>query len=171
MKRALFVAMVVVGCARPVSLPRSHAVVTRTPRDEPAEASTEPATGDEVGPSAVAAAPPEEIDDDEAVSAFEGPVSYYSDALAGRPTASGEPYTPTELTAAHRRLPFGTRVRVTRLDTGASVIVRVNDRGPFGRRGRVLDLSRAAAEQLEMIERGVVDARVEVLADDPPPAP
>lgn len=93
----------------------------------------------------------------------EGQASYYSDALAGNSTASGEPYDPAALTAAHRTLPFGTRVRVTRLDKDLSVEVRINDRGPFGRRGRIIDLSRAAAERLEMIRAGVVRVRVEVL--------
>jgi len=99
----------------------------------------------------------------EASASFEGAVSYYADSLAGNSTASGEPYDPAELTAASRTLPFGTVLRVTRPDTGRSVIVRVNDRGPFGRRQRVLDLSRSAAEALDMIRRGVVDVRVEVV--------
>ena len=94
---------------------------------------------------------------------FQGAASYYHDSLAGRSTASGEPYEPTQYSAASRDLPFGTVLRIVRLDTGASVIVRVNDRGPFGRRRRVVDLSRAAAEQLDMIRRGVVQVRVEVL--------
>lgn len=94
---------------------------------------------------------------------IEGRASYYSDSLAGNRTANGERYDPRALTAASRELPFGTRLRVTRVDTGASVIVRVNDRGPFGRRTRVLDLSRAAAERLDMIRAGVVTVRAEVL--------
>ncbi|MDW8361962.1 MAG: septal ring lytic transglycosylase RlpA family protein, partial [Myxococcales bacterium] len=99
---------------------------------------------------------------------FLGWATYYDDSLAGRRTASGERYDPAALTAAHRTLPFGTRLRVTRIDTGASVEVRVNDRGPYGRnrRGRgprVLDLSRAAMERLDGIAAGVVRVRVEVL--------
>ncbi|MEM6959067.1 MAG: septal ring lytic transglycosylase RlpA family protein [Myxococcota bacterium] len=98
---------------------------------------------------------------------FEGRVSYYSDRLAGRSTASGEPYRPELFTAASPSLPFGTRLRVTRLSPSgeamASVEVRVNDRGPNGGRGRILDLSRAAAEALDMIRAGVVTVRVEVL--------
>ena len=93
----------------------------------------------------------------------EGQATWYSDSLAGRSTASGEPYDPQALTAAHRTLPFGTRVRVTRLDHDRSVEVRINDRGPFGRRSRIIDLSRAAAEQLEMLRAGVVRVRLEVL--------
>lgn len=93
-----------------------------------------------------------------------GRASYYSDRLAGRSTASGEPYTPSAFTAASRELPFGTMVRVIREDTGASVIVRVNDRGPFGDRRRILDLSRVAAEALDMISAGVVPIRAEILS-------
>jgi len=95
---------------------------------------------------------------------FSGLVSYYSDSLAGNHTANGEVYDPTKLTAASRTLPFGTILRVTRIDNDRSVDVRVNDRGPFGRRKRVLDLSRAAAEQLDMIRAGVVRVRVEVIS-------
>jgi rare lipoprotein A len=98
-----------------------------------------------------------------ALRTLEGRVSYYHDSLAGNPTASGEPYDPSAFTAANRTLPFGTIVRVVRRDTGATVVVRVNDRGPFGRRQRILDLSRAAAEKLDMIRAGVIDTRVEVL--------
>ncbi|AKF06802.1 septal ring lytic transglycosylase RlpA family protein [Sandaracinus amylolyticus] len=101
--------------------------------------------------------------DRRALRTMEGAASYYHDSLAGRSTASGEPYDPTEYTAANRTLPFGTVLRIVRIDTGRSVIVRVNDRGPFGRRRRLLDLSRAAAEELGMIERGVVRVRAEVL--------
>jgi rare lipoprotein A len=97
------------------------------------------------------------------LATYTGRASYYSDRLAGRPTASGEPYDPTLLTAANRELAFDTLVRVTRLDTGASVIVRINDRGPFGNRRRILDLSRAAAERIDMIRAGVVEVRAEVL--------
>jgi rare lipoprotein A len=92
-----------------------------------------------------------------------GQASYISDRLAGRLTANGERYDPEALTAAHRTLPFGTRLRVTRLDTGAEVVVRINDRGPFVR-GRVLDLSRAAARRLDMLRDGVVDVRFDILS-------
>lgn len=97
---------------------------------------------------------------------FSGRASYYSDSLAGNHTANGEIYDPRQLTAASRTLPFGTRLRVTRIDNNKSVEVRVNDRGPFGRRTRILDLSRAAAEALDMIRAGVVKVRVEVLGRD-----
>jgi rare lipoprotein A len=76
-------------------------------------------------------------------------------------TASGEQFNPSELTAAHRTLPFGTRLRVTNLATGQSVTVRVNDRGPFIP-GRVVDVSHAAAEELGMIDRGITKVKLEV---------
>ncbi len=98
-----------------------------------------------------------------ALEVLRGRASYYSDRLAGRHTANGDVYDPRALTAANRDLPFGTVLRVVREDTGASVIVRVNDRGPFRDHGRILDLSRAAAEALDMIGAGVVEVRAEVL--------
>lgn len=93
-----------------------------------------------------------------------GKVSYYHDSLAGNRTANGEQYDPKSLTAAHLSLPFGTVVRIINKDTGASVVVRVNDRGPFGGRGRIFDLSRAAAAKLGMLRRGVIAVRAEVLS-------
>src|SRR5688500_12593195 len=66
-----------------------------------------------------------------------GKASYYSDSLAGKPTASGEPYDPRALTAAHRSLPFGTMVRVRRAQSAREVVVRINDRGPFGDSDRI----------------------------------
>ena len=94
--------------------------------------------------------------------AEQGLASFYADSLRGRPTASGAPYDPAAFTCAHRSLPFGTRVRVTELARGRSVVVTVNDRGPFVR-GRVIDLSRAAAAALGIIGRGVARVRVERL--------
>jgi rare lipoprotein A len=92
-----------------------------------------------------------------------GTASYYHDSLAGNPTASGAPYEPDLLTAAHRTLPFGTRLRVTRTDvTMPPVCVTVNDRGPFAGRRRIVDLSRSAAEALRMVGKGVVPVRVDV---------
>lgn len=92
-----------------------------------------------------------------------GAASYYADSLAGNHTANGEIYDPSRRTAASRDLPFGTIVRVTRRDTGRSVLVRINDRGPFANRKRILDLSRAAAEDLDMIDAGVIKIRADVL--------
>jgi rare lipoprotein A len=89
-----------------------------------------------------------------------GLASYYSQGLQGRRTASGERYDPHAFTCAHRHHPFGTRLRVTALESGRSVEVRVNDRGPFAE-GRVVDLSLAAAKALGMLSAGVIRVRVE----------
>ena len=102
-----------------------------------------------------------------ALALQQGSASYYSDAFAGRKTASGAPYEPQGFTAAHRNLPFGSVLRVTRSDGGQSVYVRVTDRGPYGPRGRILDLSRAAAERLGMLRAGVVKIKVEVVEYGP----
>ncbi len=98
------------------------------------------------------------------LSVFRGEATYYSNKLAGRSTASGQPYDPKKLTAAHKTLPFGSQLRVINERTGASVVVRVNDRGPFGPASRVIDVSYAAAERLGMIRAGVIPVRVEVLS-------
>jgi rare lipoprotein A len=82
-----------------------------------------------------------------------GSASYYAAKFQGRRTASGEAFDNNDMTAAHRTLPFGTKVRVTNPVTGASVVVRINDRGPFTR-GRLIDVSRAAANQLGMVASG-----------------
>lgn len=92
-----------------------------------------------------------------------GLATYYGDSLAGNETASGEVYDPRAMTAAHRKLAFGTQVEVIRKDTGARVRVRITDRGPFGDERRIIDVSRAAAEQLDMIRAGVVEVEVRVL--------
>lgn len=93
--------------------------------------------------------------------AEQGLASYYSDYHQGRKTASGEPFDQAAMTAAHPSLAFGTRVRVTRIDTGRDVVVRINDRGPFVP-GRIIDLSYAAAEKLDMLDSGVAQVRVSV---------
>lgn len=98
------------------------------------------------------------------VDSFHGEASWYGGRYNGRPTASGEIFDSALMTAAHRTLGFGTMVRVTRRDTGASVIVKINDRGPFID-GRVIDLSEEAARRLDFIHDGLADVRVEVLAE------
>jgi rare lipoprotein A len=95
-----------------------------------------------------------------------GFATWYGAAFAGRRTASGEPFDPLRLTAAHRTLPFGTWVEVTRVDTGASVRVRITDRGPFGHADRIIDLSRGAAEYLDLVKAGT--CRVELRVVDGP---
>lgn len=96
------------------------------------------------------------------VSGASGKASWYGGRHHGGPTASGERFNKNALTAAHKKYPFGTRVRVTNLKNGKSVIVRINDRGPYGP-GRVIDLSEAAAREIDMIEAGVVPVKVERL--------
>ena len=96
------------------------------------------------------------------VSLGEGRASYYGRELAGNPTASGERFDPTDFTAAHRTLPFGTLVRVTHARTGKSVVVRINDRGPF-HEDRVIDVSRAAADAIGLTRRGTGTVRMEKL--------
>jgi rare lipoprotein A (peptidoglycan hydrolase) len=93
----------------------------------------------------------------------EGRASFYGEELAGNPTASGERFDPAKLTAAHRTLPLGSRVRVTNLRNGESVIVRINDRGPF-HGNRIIDLSEAAARRIGMLQRGTARVRLELLA-------
>jgi rare lipoprotein A len=92
-----------------------------------------------------------------------GFASWYGAPHHGRRTASGEVYDMYQLTAAHRTLPFGTRLLVTNRDTSQSAEVRVNDRGPFVE-GRILDVSYAAARQLGAVGPGVIPVRVRVIA-------
>lgn len=91
--------------------------------------------------------------------AVTGMASYYK---SGRLTANGERFIPSGLTAAHRTLPFGTRVRVTNLKTGKAIVVRINDRGPFIR-GRVIDLSLGAARAVGLTQTGVARVKFEVV--------
>ena len=91
-----------------------------------------------------------------------GPASWYGGKFHGRRTANGERFDMNEMTAAHRSLPFGTRVRVTNERNGRSVVVRINDRGPFVG-NRIIDLSRGAAAAVGMVNTGVAPVRVEVL--------
>ncbi len=90
--------------------------------------------------------------------------SYYGDAFAGRPTASGEIFDPSLLTAAHRTLPLGTLVKVTEAASGKSVVVRINDRGPF-HGDRAIDLSEAAAERIGMIAAGTGKVTLRLLVN------
>lgn len=89
-----------------------------------------------------------------------GGASWYGPGFHGKLTANGETFDQEALTAAHKTLKFNTRVRVTDLDTGQQVIVRINDRGPFVA-GRIIDLSKGAARELGLLEKGV--ARVELV--------
>ena len=93
-----------------------------------------------------------------------GTASYYGSRHHGKRTASGEAFNQNALTAAHRSLPFGSRVLVTNLANKRSVVVRINDRGPHTR-GRLIDLSRAAAEKIGMVRSGTARVRVQGLSD------
>jgi rare lipoprotein A len=92
-----------------------------------------------------------------------GQASYYAAPYHGRATASGERFDTHKLTAAHRTLPFGTRVRVTNLTNGKSVVVTITDRGPF-KHGRVIDVSERAARELGFVRAGTARVRVQVLS-------
>jgi rare lipoprotein A len=122
-----------------------------TPRYRPAAAPDAPAPA---VASRIAPAGP--------VATTRGLASYYHDKFHGRRTANGEIYDRARLTAAHRSLPFGTRLRVTNRGNGKSVTVVVNDRGPFVE-GRVIDLSRAAASKLGFLKAGLAEVEFVIL--------
>jgi rare lipoprotein A len=130
----------------------------RTPRSALSQKST-PTAPESSGCSAA------ELQQD-AERVLRGKATYYANSLAGNRTANGERYDPQRWTAAHRTLPFGTRVRVTRTDVKDSPVLCavINDRGPFSHRGYILDLSRRGAERLEMVKKGVVPVRIDVLS-------
>lgn len=121
----------------------------------PAAAATPAASPAPAAPAATAAA-----------TASEGKLAWYGRKFAGRKTASGERYNPDAMTMAHKDLPFGTQVRVTNTRNKRSVVLRVNDRGPT-QADRIGDVSQAAARRLGMMRSGVIDARVEVVAEAP----
>jgi rare lipoprotein A len=94
-----------------------------------------------------------------------GLASWYGSFHAGQRTASGEPFDPDAMTAAHRTLPLGALVRVTNVANGRSVTVRINDRGPRDK-GRIIDLSRGAAQALGFTVDGVMKVKLERLSPD-----
>ena len=97
------------------------------------------------------------------IEVVQGAASWYGPGFYGRTTANGERFRKGTLTAAHRTLPFGTKVRVTNLSNGRSVVVRINDRGPF-KYHQVIDLAHGAASQLQMMQAGEVPVKLEILA-------
>lgn len=99
----------------------------------------------------------------------EGIASYYAGRFHGRMTANGEIFDMNALTAAHRTLPFGTWVRVTNLENGREVVVRINDRGPYID-GRIIDLSREAAREIGLIRPGTGEVKLEAFESNPEPA-
>lgn len=91
-----------------------------------------------------------------------GLASYYGDSLNGHKTANGEIFNNKKLTAAHKKLPFGTYVKVTALWNNKSVVVRINDRGPYPK-GRIIDLSKAAAKEINLVGKGIGKVKVEII--------
>ena len=91
-----------------------------------------------------------------------GKASYYAVKFQSKKTASGELYDKAKKTAAHKKLPFGTKVKVTNTKNGKSVIVRINDRGPFAK-GRIVDLSGSAFRSIANIDDGVIDVKIKVI--------
>src|SRR5208283_1098131 len=100
--------------------------------------------------------------DSKSLKTMKGIASYYADDFNGKKTANGETYDMYKMTAAHRTLPFNTKVRVTNLDNKRSIIVRINDRGPF-KLERIIDLSLSAATQLGMKGTGTANVKLEVV--------
>jgi rare lipoprotein A (peptidoglycan hydrolase) len=150
-RACVMISLVVIGCA--CGSERSSRVPQPSPR-----------AGTRSTPGATGAGCSDEDLRRHARQVLNGYASYYADSLSGNPTASGAPYDPDLFSAAHRTLPFGTRLRVARTDVAAPpVCVTVNDRGPFRGRRRIVDLSRRAAEALDMVAKGVVPVRVDVL--------
>ena len=99
--------------------------------------------------------------------AEEGLASHYGKAFQGKKTASGDRFSQTDMTAAHRQLPLGTKVMVVNIETGEKIEVKITDRGPFAdRKRRIIDLSKAAADSIGLVERGV--ARVQVTVTEAP---
>ncbi len=97
----------------------------------------------------------------EPVFSEDGLATYYSDQLQGHKTSFGERYDKRKYTAAHKTLPFNTMVKVTSIDDGKSVIVRINDRGPHGK-NRIIDLSKAAANEIDLVRKGLAKVKIEV---------
>jgi rare lipoprotein A len=157
LRRSLLLAVSALACGPAVAPLRAERATTTQPVAAPSgDVTSTPPTSEQADYR-------QRFDSVQALSSQRGEASYYSDALAGRSTASGQPYDPERYTAAHRDLPFGTLLRVRRSDDGRSVYVRVNDRGPFGSRRRIIDLSKSAAEELAMLRAGVVPVTIEVV--------
>jgi rare lipoprotein A len=141
------------ACAHPSRSPHRPA---RPPDAEPRADERPPP------PAPVPEPPPQAEDEDEepSVDGETGIASFYAHRFHGRRTASGVRYDMHAMTCAHPNAPFGTRLRVTDVESGRSVVVVVNDRGPFAR-GRVVDLSLAAAKRLGIVKRGLAKVKVE----------
>ena len=162
-RSALF-AFLLCACAHESVAPDAQAPTRRSPRAQSNEPSYPLAAASPAEDDGALAA---RFQTSSSLATLEGEASYYGNSLAGHKTASGEPYRPNAFTAAHRKLPLGTVLRVSRTDGSRTVYVRVNDRGPYGSKRRILDLSWAAAEQLGMLRAGVLQVRAEVVAYGP----
>jgi rare lipoprotein A len=168
-------AVAAVTCRTPPPLPKAPSAEDAPPEPAPAPPSAGArSSSPPVASAAPETAPPRDFSAEQreladhyakrrALSTLRGEASYYGRGFEGRKTASGEAFEPAGYTAAHRSLPFGTVLRVTRMDTKSVVYVRVNDRGPFGKKHRILDLSVGAAGELGMLSDGVCEVRAEVL--------
>ena len=166
--RALFLAALLLLGAGAAPAAASDGAGPRLLQAAPQSATARPAAGSQRAtllprapdaPLETEAAP-----EDVVTMSFTGLASWYGKRFHGRRTASGERFDMAALTAAHPNLPFGSRVRVTNLANGRSVVVIINDRGPMVK-SRLIDLSHAAAKQLGIVEDGVAEVRVDVLAD------
>lgn len=154
-RRSRAIAQTAIGVCLAVSLTGCAARTPPSPEPMPRPAVAQP-------PSAATSATPQTT----APPSRTVKASYQGSETAGRPTASGEPYNPNDLTAASRTLPIGSTVKVTNPDTGRSVKVRINDRGPFVH-GRSLDLSKRAAEKIGITDEGVARVKVRPVNSHP----
>lgn len=157
------VALVLASCVpAPVYRSAVGSAVTRNPSARASRPQTPPRRPPEV-PVPAATAHPHRLEDISTDKAYQiGVASYYGKKFHGRKTASGEVFNMYKLTAAHRVLPLGTVAKVTNLQNGRWVVVKINDRGPFIE-GRVLDLSFAAALELEMVQAGTAKVMIEIV--------
>ena len=96
------------------------------------------------------------------ISAGNGKASWYGPGFHGKITANGEKFNMNNFTAAHRKLKFGTFLKITNLSNNFSVIVRINDRGPY-KHNRIIDLSKKAAKEIDMIKSGIADVKIEIV--------
>lgn len=131
--------------------------------DLPLEVVTEIQQLQDLDPQILPTPVPDLSAEPEAKHIGDGEASYYGNELAGNRTANGERFKPMGLTAAHRTLPLGSKLRVTNKSNGKSVIVRINDRGPFVKH-RIIDVSLGAAHQINMVRAGKAQVRLELLS-------
>lgn len=157
MKRSAALLMVALGlaaCSHPRPAPAPAPTTTHRPtKPRPAKPAT-PRPVPVAPDTAATVAPPDRP------GVERGQAVWYA---SGRMTASGERFDKHAMAAAHRTLPFGTKVRVTADRTGRSVVVRINDRGPFGNKARIIDLTEAAAKKLGIIDAGHAAVTIEIL--------